>query len=115
MARLTYPEGNSYAKLAVKSGADAIAVSNHAGGNSMDRVVWGLPLGLPSGSEQLRAASMPPIGTFETCRLYRSMSAARGNSEDICSGLSSSQFNTKQTLRSCRPNKFRVPVIANSD
>ena len=30
----------------------------------MDRVVWGLPLGLPSGSEQLRAASMPPIGTF---------------------------------------------------
>jgi hypothetical protein len=40
MARLTYPEGNSYAKLAVKSGADAIAVSNHAGGNSMDRVVW---------------------------------------------------------------------------
>ena len=25
------------------------------------------------------------IGTFETCRLYRAMSAFRGNPEDICS------------------------------
>jgi hypothetical protein len=28
---------------------------------------------------------MAAIGTFETCRLYRAMSAIRGNPENICS------------------------------
>jgi hypothetical protein len=29
--------------------------------------------------------AMSPVGTFETCRVHRAMSAFRGNPEDICS------------------------------
>jgi hypothetical protein len=28
---------------------------------------------------------MSPVGTFQTCQLYRGMSDFRGNPEDICS------------------------------
>jgi hypothetical protein len=35
--------------------------------------------------EVIEYSSTSVDGTFETCRLYRAMSAIRGNAEDICS------------------------------
>ena len=43
-------------------------------------------IGAPEMSVEFLRAGMSPLGTFETCRLYRAMSAFRGNPEDICSG-----------------------------
>ena len=38
------------------------------------------------------------IGTFETCRLRRAMSEFEGEAENICSYLSSSQFDAKRSF-----------------